>query len=430
MEPTAAGPNTIRFGLFEADLASGELRKRGRIVQLQDQPFQVLALLLRHPGEIVTREELQHALWPADTFVEFEQGLNTAVKRLRLALGDSADNPRFIETLPRKGYRFIAPVEDLATRAPIPVSAPIPAPSRAWLWWGALGLVTTAILVTGLRPVPAPRARTTQLTHGGVSMNGTLAMHGGRILYVSWVEALDPVAAGFQGEFRSISTQGGEPRRERMPFLNAEPAALTQPNPGQDTIFIETGATDAAPGELWLAGFDGSKPRRIGEAAAGSGYSVSPDLKTLLRTSKEGVFARPVDGGPERLLARSEWKGFGATIWHPSGDRILLNPIEDVPKFWEVKSDGTGLRPLLPEFQAEQTCPTWSPDGKRLYFSSQGEIFVLGSRRWLGWMRRPEPQRLTAGSVVYNLWAYEDPADSRVIYTQGVVLLCYKRDIL
>src|SRR5512147_2068072 len=111
MPSTPPSPKVVRFGIFEADLAAGELRKRGRKVELQDQPFQVLALLLQHPGEIVAREELQKALWPADTFVEFDESLNKAVQKLRQALGDSADNPHFIETLPRKGYRFIAPVE-------------------------------------------------------------------------------------------------------------------------------------------------------------------------------------------------------------------------------------------------------------------------------------------------------------------------------
>src|SRR5207247_4242624 len=105
-QPTAA--RVIRFGLFELDLQTSELRKQGRNIKLQDQPFQVLVLLLRHSGEVVTREELRNALWSADTFIEFDQGLNTAIKKIRLALGDAADNPRFIETIPRKGYRFIA----------------------------------------------------------------------------------------------------------------------------------------------------------------------------------------------------------------------------------------------------------------------------------------------------------------------------------
>ncbi len=101
---------SVRFGVFEVDLRAGELRKRGSKVKLQEQPFQVLALLLESPGDIVTRDELQRRLWPSHTFVDFEQGLNGAIKRLRQALGDSAESPRFVETLPRHGYRFIAPV--------------------------------------------------------------------------------------------------------------------------------------------------------------------------------------------------------------------------------------------------------------------------------------------------------------------------------
>jgi len=100
----------LRFGVFEVDARSGELRKQGVRIKLQEQPFHVLTVLLQRPGEVVTREELRNENWPADTFVDFDNSLNTAVNKLREALGDSADNPRFIETLPRRGYRFIAPV--------------------------------------------------------------------------------------------------------------------------------------------------------------------------------------------------------------------------------------------------------------------------------------------------------------------------------
>src|SRR5713226_3719656 len=100
----------IRFGVFEVDPCAGELRKQGVRIKLQEQPFQVLQLLLERPGQVVTREELRQRVWPADTFVDFEAGVNNAVKRLREALGDRAETPRFIETLPRRGYRFIGPV--------------------------------------------------------------------------------------------------------------------------------------------------------------------------------------------------------------------------------------------------------------------------------------------------------------------------------
>jgi TolB-like protein len=107
-----SGRGTVRFGVFEADFRAGELRKRGVKVRLQEQPLQILRLLLQHPGEVVTREELRQKIWPADTFVDFEQGLYNAVKRLRDALKDSADKPRFIETLSRHGYRFIGTIDE------------------------------------------------------------------------------------------------------------------------------------------------------------------------------------------------------------------------------------------------------------------------------------------------------------------------------
>jgi len=104
-------PTVVRFAEYEADLRSGELSRQGHRLKLQEKPFHVLAALLARPGELVTREELRQSLWPADTFVDFEHGLNTAVNKVREALRDSANNPRFIETLPRRGYRFIGQVD-------------------------------------------------------------------------------------------------------------------------------------------------------------------------------------------------------------------------------------------------------------------------------------------------------------------------------
>jgi len=112
----APPPAILRFGVFEMDARAGELRKHGVRTKLQDQPFHVLTLLLQRPGEVVSREELRLQIWGADTFIDFDNGLNTSINKLREALGDSADTPRFIETMPRRGYRFIAPVERLDDR--------------------------------------------------------------------------------------------------------------------------------------------------------------------------------------------------------------------------------------------------------------------------------------------------------------------------
>ena len=110
--PGKSSGKLARFGLFELDLSAGELRKNGAKLRLQEQPFQVLAFLLERAGDVVTREELRQKLWPADTFVDFDHSLNTAVNKLRESLGDSASSPRYIETLARRGYRFIAPVQN------------------------------------------------------------------------------------------------------------------------------------------------------------------------------------------------------------------------------------------------------------------------------------------------------------------------------
>src|ERR1700756_5780121 len=133
----------LRFGTFEADLRAGELRKQGKRIKLQEQPFHVLTVLLQRPGDVVTREELRNQNWPPGTFVDFDNNLNTAINKLREALGDSADNPRFIETLPRRGYRFLVPVTSDETNKP---------PSLAASWWiaGAVVVVLALALAGGL----------------------------------------------------------------------------------------------------------------------------------------------------------------------------------------------------------------------------------------------------------------------------------------
>jgi len=135
-------PRFLRFGSFEVDLRTGELRRNGAYIRLQNKPFQVLQFLLENCGEIVTRDELHRRLWPADTYVDFDTGLNTAVNRLRQALGDSADNPRFIQTLNRRGYRFIAPV----LGAEVPGGSDPSGPAARTLGGGALKTVVRKLL--------------------------------------------------------------------------------------------------------------------------------------------------------------------------------------------------------------------------------------------------------------------------------------------
>src|ERR1700731_3057329 len=161
MQGTESCPQPRRFGVFELDLRAAELRKRGVRIKLQEQPFQILCLLLEHPGEVVTREELRQRLWPAHTFVDFDRSLNKAMTKLRAALGDSAENPRYVETIPRHGYRFLASVqvhyhEPVATAVQPSAStneAPHPGPGpatnrgkRRIRLYGALAAASAALL--------------------------------------------------------------------------------------------------------------------------------------------------------------------------------------------------------------------------------------------------------------------------------------------
>src|SRR6267142_4785285 len=167
-------PPIIRFGEFEVNLHSGELHKQGQKVKLQQQPFQVLVALLQRPGELVSREELRTKLWPADTFVDFDHSLNAAVKRLRDALGDSADAPVFVETLARRGYRFIgsidgpdAPGETAIVVAPERGHA---LSSRLWIAAAFVSFIGVGVLVLLARRLPS---RPTQIVERKLTTNSS-----------------------------------------------------------------------------------------------------------------------------------------------------------------------------------------------------------------------------------------------------------------
>src|SRR5579864_7703294 len=184
MSTPAVGPNVIRFGVFELDLQTRELRKSGVRIRLQEQPLQIRAMLLEQPGAIITREDLQKRLWPEETFVDFDLSLNSAVKKLRQALSDDSENPRFIETLYRRGYRFIGPVNSTSLpsapafgSAEVPLAAPVSerrSPSvrvlilrlLPWAIIAVLALVTAGLFLS--KPSQPPRITGyTQITHDG-----------------------------------------------------------------------------------------------------------------------------------------------------------------------------------------------------------------------------------------------------------------------
>lgn len=213
----------VRFGPFVLDRQTGELWKHGVKIKLQGRPFQVLVALLERPGETVSRENLQQRLWSGDTFVDFESGLNTAANRLRLTLGDSAENPRYVETLARSGYRFVAQVEEV-TAEPV---CTLPPESRAhWKWIAAalaLALVTVTLALWWSMPRPAPAPRFQQLTfRGGLIAGARFAPDGQTILYsAKWdaqpwrlflASSVSPETRllGFEGSMLSSVSSSGE----------------------------------------------------------------------------------------------------------------------------------------------------------------------------------------------------------------------------
>jgi DNA-binding winged helix-turn-helix (wHTH) protein len=219
-----------RFGVFEFDPQCGELTKHGVRLKMQTQPIHILRSLLEQAGQIVPREELQRRLWPDGTFVEYEQSLNKAVNKLREALGDSSAHPVYIETLPRRGYRFLAPVE--MDRTPMPPPKNKNAVPRRRVLPGLIGggFLLAILLGMGLWPAHAPQVeRVVQLTNDltmKVGM-GRLICDGSRVLY------------GDGSDVWSVPASGGEPKRLSLPFLqNADFKVLADYSPLRQQILL------------------------------------------------------------------------------------------------------------------------------------------------------------------------------------------------
>jgi len=337
----------FRFGVFEAYPAAGELRKHGRRVRLQEQPFRVLMLLLEHAGAVVSREELQRTLWPTNTFVEFDQGLNTAIKKLRTALGDSADNPRFIETLPRKGYRFIAPVSTgEAAAAPLP-----PAPAKHGSRQLVVGIVLAALLIgvalwpgwkRATAPPPTPPLPVPLTTYPGVETHPSFSPDG-RAVAFSW-----------NGEREDnydiyVKEIGSETARR----LTTDPA------------------------------------RDVGPAWSPDGSLIA--FERILNEERATVMFTRAAGGPEVKVTEVDvqlvWQPFPYLAWSPDGKHLVVSDF-DVPMGLSLRGKvrtTTGLRPgslFLVSLetgrrqrltsQADRLLldsgPAFSPDGSKLAF--------------------------------------------------------------
>lgn len=406
-------PNgVIRFGIFEVDLRAGQLRRKGLKVRLQEQPFQVLAMLLDHPGEVVTREDLHARLWPADTFVDFDHGLNAAVKRLRDALGDSAENPRFVETLARRGYRFLAPVE-FSSGSPVAAASDrnrlIPSPPKSpWRLAAAGFVIVLSALVVGLQvgmrasralqPVLPKETRLTANSPDAPVYLGSISPDGRYLAYI------DP-----RGTFlREIATDESHalalPEGFRIHHVSWYPDG--------SHLLAEAIADNDERSGLWNVPLLGGAPRRlVADAEAGS---VSPDGKQLafLRGDKfnhSEIWLTGTNGGEPRMAVNVPGFVIGPPAWSPDSQRFAY--LKDV--YWpgystedvqiEMYELATGRIDLVLNDYRLQYGLVWTRDN-RLLFSraeeppNQGEsnVWSMKADTRPGW-RWGAPVRLTSG---------------------------------
>lgn len=359
-----------RFGAFELDRQTGELRKHGIRVRLQGKPFQILVALLERPGETVSRDELRQRLWSGDTFVDFESGLNTAANRLRIALGDSADNPRYIETLARSGYRFIAPVEEVlpvtsepesleATDAPIPpVAVKTQRSSRRWLI-AAIALGALAMGMAAERIISAFRHGSEVTMHQitfrrGAVWSARFAPDGSVVYSGKWTSSPKQVylasvlspesrSLGFESSSLASVSRSGElallqtspARRTDMPVLSRVPVNGGAPLPVAKSVAY----ADWSPDGNQLAIIRHTESQDSIEYPIGKALYKSWGLLSDLRFSPSGdalaFFEHPYradDGGTLKIIDLAghvstlgpAWASAGGVAWAPSGTEIYF----------------------------------------------------------------------------------------------------------
>jgi Tol biopolymer transport system component/DNA-binding winged helix-turn-helix (wHTH) protein len=419
-------PSVVRFGLFELDLRAGELRKSGVKIKLQDQPLQVLTMLLESPGQIVTREDLQKRLWPEDTFVDFDLSLNSAVKKLRQALGDDSDNPRFIETLYRRGYRFIGPINGDAPALPAQgvtptptgpreTHEPKPSPLSRRLMLGALAglIVLAAAFFLWTRPLPPPRVTGyTQITHDGLR-KAPIYADGDRI-YFGELQGDHFVAA-------QVSSHGGETSVLPIPFSNVGIDDVASDGSAMLVGGLDTTAKDA---NLWAVPLPAGSPQRLGDLRA-TGAAWSRNRDRIAYSEGSEIYIANGNGTGARKIATAKGSAFDF-VFSPD-DRVVrfsvTNPQNGSEGLWQMNVDGSNLHPLLPGWNQtpQECCGRWTSDGRYYIFQSfrdgKNNLWVISERRSWG-KAPPAPMQLTNGPLEFGYPAAS--SDGKRIFAIGV----------
>jgi eukaryotic-like serine/threonine-protein kinase len=384
------------FGVFEADLRSRELRKNGLKVPLQGQPLQVFAILLRESGKVVTREELRQKVWPGDTFVDFDHGLNTAITKIRTALGDSADSPRFVETLPRLGYRFIAPVQSL-TAKPNSVHAAISRlPFRrllrpfgaigkgTWLAVGMTAMLILGIIVGYLAKVSSRPPSSPQVTRVAIK--------------------LEP---GHKLDATNLPPPYG--------FDQPTQTAIAISSDGRFIIYsaIRENPESQDRSRLYLRRIDQLEAKPIAGTEGGIAPFLSPDDRWVGFWADGKLMKVSIDGGvPVTLCDQPGW--LSSASWGP--DNVIVFETLLYARLYMVSANG-GKPEILtaPDASKEEfshRLPHWLPDGKGVLFTIMREWFDLNPR-------------VAVLDVKARKWRVllEDAADAHYVPTRHLVFL-------
>ena len=418
---------------------TGELRQRGQKVKLQEQPLQVLTALLARPGELVTREELRRKLWPVDTFVDFEHSLNAAIKRLRDALGESAETPIFIETLARRGYRFIAPVvQDAAPHsdaqegvfpavtAPSSAAAKVAEPCTTArdrkLWKTTIPAAALVIVLVGIfvwidRPLPPPKVlNTTQITHDGVSKQSGILTDGSRLFIIE--------TNGARTFLAQASVTGGDTSFIRTPFTNI---AVSDISRDHSHLLAANFVGTETESQLWTLPVAAGTPRELSDLVGHSGV-WSPDGRQLALAKGSDIYIANADGTNARKLITVS----GAVHWvrfSPDGGRLRFTRWLQgtLSSIWEVRVDGTDFHPVLKGLNGppSECCGVWSADGRYYLFVNnasdlRSDIWALReSAGFFDRFRPSAPFQLTTGPM--SLGSPVQSPDGRRLFAHGLL---------
>jgi DNA-binding winged helix-turn-helix (wHTH) protein/Tol biopolymer transport system component len=403
MSPYPEPLRQVRFAEFHLDLNTAELRNNGNKCILQGQPLQVLVVLLERPGQLVSREELKKKLWPGDTFVDFDQSLNKAVNRLREALNDSAEHPRFIQTLPRRGYRFIASVEalnqslaegqDPSRSAQHAESTPTKADRLPQSWRSGQALsrkivpvaIAFLLLVLGIagwfrRPLPVPRVvGSIRITNDGWR-KFALVTDGVRLYFSE------------RGTIAQSSTEGGEITEISTGLTDVD---IYDISPRRSELLVADGVqgSEIAERPIWIVTLPAGTPSRVGDIRA-LWACWAPDGVHLAYATKNALYLAKKDGTEIRKLANIPevpWK----LQFSPDGSRLRFDAydaVRNVDSIWEMTMDGNSIRSLFPGWNKPLHTGIWNGDGKYFFFNTHDPVKDRDEDVWV----LPESARLQA----------------------------------